>query len=100
MSMNFNLKEATEILERTPKTLEKLLSGLSAGWLQCNEGEGTWSTSEVIEHLIEAEKNNWIPRLKFILQEGKGGAFLHLIAMLIYTRNLLVLLKKSFLNST
>ncbi|MBU8587833.1 DinB family protein [Priestia megaterium] len=73
--MNFNLKEAFEILEHTPQTLEKLLSGLSAGWLQCNEGEGTWNTSEVIEHLIEAEKNNWIPRLEFILQKGKEGAF-------------------------
>ncbi|MGF9887644.1 DinB family protein [Priestia megaterium] len=73
--MNFNLKEAIEILENTPQTLEKLLSGLSAGWLQCNEGEGTWNTSEVIEHLIEAEKNNWIPRLEFILQKGKEGAF-------------------------
>lgn len=73
--MNFNLKEAIEILENTPQTLEKILSDLSAGWLQCNEGEGTWNTSEVIEHLIEAEKNNWIPRLEFILQEGKEGAF-------------------------
>ncbi|MEW4210307.1 DinB family protein [Priestia megaterium] len=73
--MNFNLKEAIEILENTPQTLEKLFSGLSAGWLQCNEGEGTWNTSEVIEHLIEAEKNNWIPGLEFILQEGKEGAF-------------------------
>ncbi|GAB1780983.1 DinB family protein [Priestia megaterium] len=73
--MNFNLKEAFEILEHTPQTLEKLLSGLSAGWLQCNEGEGTWNTSEVIEHLIEAEKNNWIPRLEFILQKGKEGVF-------------------------
>ncbi|MFS2173967.1 DinB family protein [Priestia megaterium] len=73
--MNFNLKEAIEILENTPQTLEKLLSGLSAGWLQCNEGEGTWNTSEVIEHLIEAEKNNWIPRLEFILQKGKEGTF-------------------------
>ncbi|AUO13600.1 DinB family protein [Priestia megaterium] len=73
--MNFNLKEAIEILEHTPQTLEKLLSGLSAGWLQSNEGEGTWTTSEVIEHLIEAEKNNWIPRLEFILEEGRKGAF-------------------------
>ena len=73
--MNFNLKEAIEILENMPQTLEKLLSGLSAGWLQCNEGEGTWNTSEVIEHLIEAEKNNWIPRLEFILQKGKEGVF-------------------------
>jgi len=29
----------------------------------------------VVEHLIEAEKNNWIPRLAFILQEGESKPF-------------------------
>lgn len=43
--------------------------------MQCNEGEGTWNVSEVIEHLIEGEKNNWIPRLEFILQEGESKPF-------------------------
>ncbi|HEY4553762.1 MAG TPA: DinB family protein [Bacillaceae bacterium] len=73
--MNFNMKEAIEILERTPQTLENFLAGLSSGWLQCNEGEGTWSAAEVIDHLIEGEKSNWIPRLEFILQEGEGKSF-------------------------
>ncbi|MFT4414004.1 DinB family protein [Fredinandcohnia humi] len=73
--MNFNVKEAIEILERTPHTLESFLVGISNDWLQCNEGEGTWNASEVIEHLIEGEKNNWIPRLKFILQEGESKPF-------------------------
>lgn len=73
--MNFTMKEAIEVLERTPQSLEYLLTGLSAGWLQCNEGEGTWNVSEVIEHLIEAEKNNWIPRLEMILQEGESKPF-------------------------
>lgn len=73
--MNFNMNEAIEVLERTPQTLEYFLSGLSEGWLQCNEGEGTWNASEVIEHLIEAEKTNWMPRLEFILQEGEGKQF-------------------------
>ncbi|ALC81965.1 MULTISPECIES: DinB family protein [Bacillus] len=73
--MNFNLKEAIEILERTPQTLEYFLSGLSDGWLECNEGEGTWNVSEVIDHLIEGEKTNWIPRLEFILQEGDSKPF-------------------------
>lgn len=70
--MNFNLIEAIEILERTPKTLEHFLSGLSDGWLECTEGEGTWNAVEIIDHLIEGEKVNWIPRLKMILNdEGK-----------------------------
>jgi len=73
--MNFNLNEAVEVLERTPSSLEFLLAGLSPGWLQCNEGEGTWNAAEVMEHLIEAEKNNWIPRLEFIIREGETKPF-------------------------
>jgi hypothetical protein len=73
--MNLTMKEAIEVLERTPQTLEYFLSGLSDGWLQCNEGEGTWNVSEVIEHLIEGEKNNWIPRLEMILREGESNPF-------------------------
>ncbi len=69
------MKEAIEVLERTPQTLENFLSGLSQDWLQCDEGEGTWNAIEVIEHLIEGEKNNWIPRLEFILQEGGNRPF-------------------------
>ncbi|GIO14057.1 hypothetical protein J19TS2_36120 [Cohnella xylanilytica] len=73
--MNFNLKEAIEVLERTPRALGAMLSGLSEGWLRCDEGEGTWNPSEVIDHLIEGEKTNWVPRLAFILKEGEGKPF-------------------------
>ncbi len=73
--MNFNLEEAIEVLERTPAVLEALLLGLSQGWLDVNEGEGTWNPKEVVAHLIEAEKTNWIPRLQFILEDGSGEAF-------------------------
>lgn len=73
--MNFNLDEAIEVLERTPQALESLLTGLSNGWLQNNEGDGTWHAIEVIEHLIEAEKTNWLPRLEIILQEGERKPF-------------------------
>ncbi|WP_077212510.1 DinB family protein [Bacillus dakarensis] len=73
--MHFNMKEAIEVLERTPQTLEVFLTGLSEGWMHCNEGEGTWSALEVVEHLIEGEKNNWIPRLEFIIQEGCNKPF-------------------------
>ncbi|WP_108672481.1 DinB family protein [Peribacillus acanthi] len=73
--MNFKLKEAIEILERTPQTLEHLLTGLTDKWSQCNEGEGTWNASEVIGHLIEGEKNDWISRLEIILKEGESKPF-------------------------
>ncbi|PGT84450.1 MULTISPECIES: DinB family protein [Bacillaceae] len=73
--MNFHLNEAIEVLSRTPKTLEHFLSGLSDQWLHCNEGEGTWNASEIVEHLIEAELHNWIPRLESILHDGKNKHF-------------------------
>lgn len=73
--MNFNMKEAIEVLERTPQTVEFFLSGISDKWLNCNEGEGTWNVTEVIEHLIELEEDTWIPRLEFILQEGESKPF-------------------------
>lgn len=73
--MNFILEEAIEVLERTPQALESLLTGLADGWLLHNEGDGTWHATEVVEHLMEAEKTNWIPRLEIILQEGESKPF-------------------------
>ncbi|UOE95799.1 DinB family protein [Alkalihalobacillus sp. LMS39] len=73
--MNFSLPEAIEVLERTPKTLEALLSGLSTAWLTCREGEKTWNAKEVVEHFIYAEKQNWIPRLQTILEQTENKAF-------------------------
>ncbi|SDN05265.1 DinB superfamily protein [Fictibacillus solisalsi] len=73
--MSFALNEVIEVLERTPRTLQHFLSGLSPGWLHCNEGEGTWNAVEVVNHLIEGEKTNWIPRLEWILQEGEERPF-------------------------
>ncbi|NEU31753.1 DinB family protein [bacterium LRH843] len=73
--MNLKMKEAIEILKRTPETLDYFSSGLSEKWLYCNEGEGTWNAAEVIEHLVEGEKYNWIPRLEWILKEGENKPF-------------------------
>ncbi|MCI3926257.1 DinB family protein [Paenibacillus sp. TRM 82003] len=65
--MNFSLEQTIELLNRTPKALAGWLSGLSEAWLTCDEGEGTWNARQVIEHLIEAERTNWIPRLESML---------------------------------
>ncbi|WP_123042906.1 DinB family protein [Cohnella candidum] len=73
--MHFDLGEAIEVLERTPGTLAYFLTGLSDGWLLCDEGEGTWNVTQVIEHLIEGEKTNWIPRLQILLREGENAVF-------------------------
>jgi hypothetical protein len=65
--MEFDLNKTVEILERTPYVLEKMLSGLSKEWIMNNEGKDTWSPFDVIGHLINAEKTNWIQRMDVIL---------------------------------
>lgn len=73
--MNFQLHQAIEILERTPQTLTSLLSGLSEEWLTCNEGEDTWNAKEVVAHLIEGEKQDWVNRIEIILTKGESKTF-------------------------
>jgi hypothetical protein len=39
--MRFDLAEAIPILERTPRVLHDLLSGLPEGWIHATEGPDT-----------------------------------------------------------
>ncbi|AQQ52351.1 DinB family protein [Planococcus lenghuensis] len=73
--MNFSIEEAIEVLERSPLTFETLLTGLSPGWLHTNEGRDTWNAAQVIDHLAEAERTNWIPRIRTILESGTDQPF-------------------------
>ena len=73
--MNFELTQATEILRRTPDTLNTLLRDLPDPWLVQNEGANTWSPYDVIGHLIYGEETDWIPRAKIILEHGETRAF-------------------------
>ncbi|MFC0238355.1 DinB family protein [Fictibacillus phosphorivorans] len=70
--MNFKQSEALEILERTPAVLTHLLSGLSHEWLSSNEGHNSWNSLEVVAHLIQCEKSNWIPRINSILSSHEN----------------------------
>src|ERR1044071_4384530 len=73
--MKFQLEQALEILERTPKTLTELLAGLNDEWIYRNEGGDTWSPFDVVGHLIHGERTDWIPRLRIILEHGKAKPF-------------------------
>lgn len=66
------LEEAMSLLANTPQALDGLLRGLPEPWLVCNEGDGTWNAREVVAHLIEAERTNWLPRLARMLQEHEA----------------------------
>ena len=65
--MKFTLSKSLEILERTPKIISTMLSGLSEEWITGNEGDNTWNAKEVVAHLIVCEKTNWLVRAKIIL---------------------------------
>lgn len=73
--MEFKLDESFEILERTPGVLAHMLTGLSPGWTRNNEWGDTWSAYDVMGHLIQGEKTDWIPRLKIIIEGDGSGKF-------------------------
>lgn len=73
--MQHNLQDTISLLARTPTALNALLRGLPETWTLTNEGGGTWSVSEVVEHLIYGERTDWIPRTKILLQFGESKAF-------------------------
>lgn len=73
--MTYNLKQAIEILVRTPNTLYALLSNLSDEWIHTNEGHNTWSVFDVVGHLIHGEKTDWIIRTKVALSDSSNKTF-------------------------
>ena len=50
------VREAVEVLARTPMLLEAWLEGLTEPWLTTREDEGTWSPLEVVAHLLDNEE--------------------------------------------
>ena len=73
--MDFDLKNGTAILERTPATLRALLDGLPPAWTDATEGPDTWSPSVVVGHLIHGERTDWIPRAQIIRAQGANRTF-------------------------
>jgi hypothetical protein len=74
-TMQLKLADATQILQRTPATLTAMVAGVPEPWLKCNEGSGTWSTYDIVGHLIHGELTDWIPRVRIILDRGEAQAF-------------------------
>ncbi|MEO5777304.1 MAG: DinB family protein [Flavobacterium sp.] len=79
--MKLTLNKSIEILTTTPFVLETLLSQLSTEWLYNNEGENTWSPHEIVAHLIEGEKTNWMPRVEIILSNNQDKTLESFIRM-------------------
>ncbi len=73
--MQFQLDQALGVLERTPKVIRSLLTGLPDSWIRGDEGPETWSPFDVVGHLIHGERTDWIPRARIIIEEGTGRPF-------------------------
>lgn len=63
------------LLEATPQAIVKLVAGLPPPLLQATEGPGTWNARQVLEHLAWAEVDDWIPRVRLILEQQDRVAF-------------------------
>lgn len=70
-----SLDETTALLERTPKILREMLSGLPEGWLDVPDTVGGWTARDVVGHLMSAEIEDWIPRAEIILKDGTNRPF-------------------------
>src|SRR5260370_38805516 len=73
--MEHNLEHTISLLTRTPAVLDALLRDLPEAWTFRNEGEHTWSAFEVVGHLIHAERTDWMPRARLVLQVGETQPF-------------------------
>ena len=73
--MKYDLDHGLELLERTPATLESLLAGLSAEWLAADEGPDTWNPWDVVAHLTDLERTDWLLRVNIILEHGRRRIF-------------------------
>jgi DinB superfamily len=73
--MDHDLENTLSLLARTPAVLDALLRGLPEFWVARNEGAGTWTATGVIGHLIDADRANWMPRARRILESGDARPF-------------------------
>lgn len=75
MSTPFSFSESRTLLENTPAVLRAALAGLPSSLLHANEGAGTWSPLQVVCHLAHGETDDWVPRIRIILERGASQPF-------------------------
>jgi hypothetical protein len=73
--MEQRLQQTMALLARTPATLNAFLRELPDLLTRQNEGGDTWSAYDIVGHLVYAERTDWMPRVKMILEFGETRAF-------------------------
>jgi len=69
------LDDTIAVLERTPRTVRALLTGMPESWLGEPDVAGGWTARDVVGHLISAELKAWIPRTEMVLEHGASRSF-------------------------
>ena len=69
------LQQTMALLSRTPASLDAFLRDLPDSLTRQNEGGNTWSAYDIVGHLVYAERTDWMPRVKMILEFGETRAF-------------------------
>src|SRR5262245_56644535 len=70
-----NLQDTIALLARTPAALNALLRDLPEKWTLMNEGDKTWSPADIVGHLLHADRTDWMPRARCIMQWGETRPF-------------------------
>lgn len=61
--------QVVRILDRTPRVLNSLMKGMPLDVLNRNEGGDSWSPMEILAHLIQGEREDWIRRVGIIINQ-------------------------------
>jgi hypothetical protein len=69
------LADTTDVLRRTPGVLRVLLANAPETWTNTPDVEGGWRPPDVVGHLISAELDDWIPRIRRIVDDGTSRPF-------------------------
>src|SRR5690349_17420958 len=69
------LDETTDLLRRTPVLLDVLLRGIPGAWTGAPDVDGGWRPRDVVGHLISAELDDWMPRVRRIVDDGTERPF-------------------------
>jgi hypothetical protein len=70
-----HLSGTIALLARTPAALNALLRDLPDAWTLRNEGNDTWNAFDIVGHLIQGERTDWMPRVRMVLQAGDTRSF-------------------------
>jgi hypothetical protein len=73
--IDFQLEPSIALLQSMPAGFNALLRELPEEWTSCSEGDGTWTVSYVVAHLVHCEATDWLRRARIILEFGESKPF-------------------------